>query len=257
MQERASGYYYFDIPKQERDSSIAFLLNSLLKSRAICKLASNENEFDEDVNIYLAHLLFAASLPDYQNAVKRYLSRNVSEMADLIDRNEDKIVRYFIYKVNADHLMVHLGIFQNLESSRELYGKTEQQFSSMAEAFYKQAATYNRKIYRRETAVGTVLEKLSTGFSKYKTILRFTRKEFFHFANRFHDEPFQKFCDDVSRYEREIKLNEAIDQFLDSYAEWIRTKAIDAKLKMIQRAKTLRELDPDFSFPTDHEQEAA
>ena len=257
MLEKGSGQYYFDIPKQERDSSISFLLNSLLKSRNACNLSSNQPEFDEDVNIYLAHLLFAASMPDYQIAVKRYLSKNVSEMADLIDRNEDRIVRYFIYKVNADNLMVHLGIFQNLENSTQIYGKTEQQFSSMAEAFYKQAAIYNRKIYRRETAVGTVLEKLASGFQRYKTILRFARKEFFHFSNGFHDEPFQKFCSDVTRYEKEAKLNEAIDLFLDTYAEWIRTKALNSKLKLIHQAKVLREIDPDFSFSFDHQKEAA
>ena len=246
MQERGS--FYFDIPKQERDSSISYLLNALLKSRTACQLASNEGHFDEDVNIYLAHLLFAASLPDYQNAIRRYLSKNVSELADLVDRNEDRIVRYFIYKVNADHLMVHLGIFQNLENSQRLYGKSEKQFASMAQNYYKQAAIYNRKIYRRETAVGLVLEKLADGFGKYQTILRCTRREFFHFSNDFHDEQFQKFCNDVTHYEREAKLNEAIDQFLDSYAEWIRSKEMKAKLTLISRAKRLQAIDPNFAF---------
>lgn len=249
--------FYFDIPKQERESSISFLLNVLLKSRIACKLSSNEGRFDEDVNIYLAHLLFAASLPDYQNAIRRYISKNVSEITDLIQRNEDRIVRYFIYKVNADHLMIHLGIFQNLENSRDLYGKTEQQFCSMAQSFYKQAAIYNRKIYRRETAVGSVLEKIAVGFEKYQKILRLARKEFFHFSNHFQDEQFQKFCSDINKYEKEVKLNEAIDQFLDSYAEWIKNKGTKAKLSLITYAQRLKEIDPRFSFDFDFNSRAA
>ncbi len=256
MQETQS--FYFDIPKQERESSVSYLLNALLKSRTSCQLASNQERIDEDVNIYLAHLLFAASLPDYQNAIRRYLAKNVSEITDLVDRNEDRIIRYFIYKVNADHLMIQLGIFQNLETAQHLYGKTERQFGSMAQNYYRQAATYNRKIYRRETAVGSVLEKLSDGFNQYQTILRHVRKDFFHFSNHFHDEPFQKFCSDVSRYEREIKLNEAMDQFLDSYAQWVRTKAKDAKLNLIDHAKRLQMIDPNFLFHFDSDsQEAA
>ncbi len=246
MQEKES--FYFDIPKQERDSSISFLLNVLLKSRTACKLASNEEHFDEDVNIYLAHLLFAASLPDYQSAIRRYLSKNVSELTDLVDRNEDRIVRYFIYKVNADHLMIHLGVFQNLENNRHLYGKTEQQFCSMAQNYYKQAANYNRKIYRRETAVGSVLEKLADGFNKYQTILRFARKEFFHFSNHFRDNQFQKFCSDIAHYEREVKIGDAIDQFLDSYEAWIKDRGMKAKLSLINHAKKLQAIDPNFVF---------
>ena len=248
MPEQEKRYFYFDIPKQDRDSAIAYLLNALLKSRSTCHLPSNKEEFDEDVNIYLAHLLFAASLPDYQAAVQRYLSTNVSEMADLMEKNNDRIVRYFIYKVNADYLMVHLGIFQDLEKGHHPFGKSEGQFSSMAQDYYRQAASYNRRIYRRQTAIGSVLEKLADGFQRYKTILRFARKEFFHFANRFCDESFQRFCEDIGRYEVEERRNHAIDRFLDSYAEWLRTKSLIARHRLSECAKELENADPDFSF---------
>ena len=224
MEKQEGRYLYFDIPKQERESAISFLLRALLKSRTACRLPSNQSEFDEDVNIYLAHLLFASSLPDYQTAVERYLSTNVSDMAELVEKNEDRIVRYFIYKVNADHLMVRLGIFQDLDQSGRPFGKTQKQFASMAQNYYQQAATYNRQIYRRSTAVGTVLEKLANGFGRYQTVLHFARKEFFHFSNQFQDESFQKFCEDIKHYEKEEMLHSTIDQFLDIYAEWLETR---------------------------------
>ncbi|MBI4372491.1 MAG: hypothetical protein HY585_02040 [Candidatus Omnitrophica bacterium] len=248
MPDQEKRYQYFDIPKQERDSAIGFLLNSLLKSRAACRLVSNKSEFDEDVNIYLAHLLFAASLPDYQDAIQRYLGTNVSEMAELMEKNDDRIIRYFIYKVNADHLLVHLGIFKDLENEHHAFGKSESQFSSMAQNYYKQAASYNRRIYRRQTAIGSVLEKLGRSFDRYKTILRFARKEFFHFASQFHDESFQKFCEDMSRYENEERRHRLMDQFLDAYAEWVGTRNQSVRLKLEEYAKTLRVLDPGFSF---------
>jgi hypothetical protein len=248
MGEEEIRYLYFDIPKQERDSAIAFLLNTLLKSRTACQLPSNENSFDEDVNIYLAHLLFAASLPDYQEAVRRYLSTNVSEMTELVEKNDDRIVRYFIYKVNADHLMIHLGVFHDLEASRHLFAKSEKQYVSMARDYYSQAADYNRRIYRRQTAIGSVLEKLAYDFNRYQAVLHFARKEFFHFASRFRDESFQKFCDDVKQYEDQEKFNRAIDQFLDSYAEWIRTKNANARFKLIDCARKLQAIKPEFTF---------
>ncbi|MBI1977150.1 MAG: hypothetical protein HYS55_00165 [Candidatus Omnitrophica bacterium] len=248
MEKKAERYFYFDIPKQERESAIGYLLNALLKSRSACHLSSNQEEFDEDVNIYLAHLLFAASLPDYQEAVQRYLSRSVSEMVGLIEKNDDRIAQYFIYKVNADHLMIHLGIFQDLEHEHHRFGKSDQQFSSMAQSYYNQAADYNKRIYHRDTAIGSVLHKLAQGFPKYKTILRCARKDFFHFANQFQDEAFQKFCEEINQYELEELKNESIDRFLDQYAEWLKTKDPLLEIRLKQEAKRLRELDPNFSF---------
>jgi len=53
----------------------------------------------------------------------------------------------------------------------------------------------------------------------------------------------------VTRFERDQKLNDAIDRFLDSYAEWIRTKGVEERLRLVERAKELEAIDPGFSFP--------
>ena len=261
MKDQEKGYLYFDIPKQERDSAIAFLLDALLKSRMSCHFPSNstgDEFFDEDVNIYLAHLLFAASLPDYQSAIKRYLSTNIQDMNELIEKNDDRIVRYFIYKVNADHLMVHLGIFQNMGIERHFFDKTEEQYSNMAKAYYEQAAEHSQRIYRRKTAIGSVLGKLSLSFDRYKLVLHSVRKDFFHFMNYFNDQNFGKFCEDINRYIHEELKSRAIDQFLDAYAEWMQTKDLNLRRRLEQLAKNIREIDPQFSldFKIDQEKRA-
>lgn len=258
MKDQEKGYLYFDIPKQERDSAIAFLLDALLKSRSACHFPSCSPEDEgsaEDVNIYLAHLLFAASLPDYQTAIKRYLSTNVNDMNELLLRNDDRIVRYFIYKVNADHLMVHLGIFQSIGAEKHFFDKTEEQYSSMAKSYYDQAADYSQRIYRRKTAIGSVLGKLSASFDRYKAVLHHVRKDFFHFMNYFNDQNFGKFCEDVNRYSYEEARNRAVDQFLDAYAEWIETKDLNLRRKLEQLAKKIKEVDPQFSFDFNIDQE--
>src|SRR3989338_3716765 len=249
MMDNANKYLYFDIPKQERDSAIAFLLDALLKSKRACELSvSNQAEFDEDVNIYLAHLLFAASLPDYQKAIERYLSTNISELTELVERNDDRIVRYFIYKVNADHLLVHLGIFQDLEAGKHLYGKSNEQYASMGQNYYRQAADYNQRIYRRQTAIGSVLGKLAHRFSRYQAVLRFARKEFFHFANHFRDDDFVKFCAALKKYERDKFVTETRDRFLDCYCEWKRTKSPEARERLMEIVKELKRVDSAFMF---------
>ena len=73
-------YLYFDVDKQERDSAIRFLLNSILRSRMDMKLDRVIEEVDEDVNVYLAHLLFAIALPEYHELAEPYLSTESSEV---------------------------------------------------------------------------------------------------------------------------------------------------------------------------------
>ncbi|OGW90152.1 MAG: hypothetical protein A3A73_01785 [Omnitrophica bacterium RIFCSPLOWO2_01_FULL_50_24] len=249
MNDGMKRYLYFDIPKQERESAISFLLQALLKSRDACELSrEKDSDLDDDVHIYLAHLLFAASLPDYQDAVKRYLSKNVSDMAELIEENDDRIVRYFIYKVNADHLLVHLGLFQDLERGINAFAKSQEQYVSMAQNYYVQAADHNQRIYRRETAIGSVLGKLSRQFKRYQKILRFARKEFFHFANQFQDLNFIKFCEELGHYEAEHTLTEARDHFLDCFVEWNRTKNPSLHERLLNAAERLKRLDPSFAF---------
>ncbi|OGW81111.1 MAG: hypothetical protein A3G33_10240 [Omnitrophica bacterium RIFCSPLOWO2_12_FULL_44_17] len=249
MENENKRYLYFDIPKKERESAISYLLTSILKSRELVGMPSNQVEFDEDVNIYLAHLLFAASLPDYQEAVKRYVSLNISDVTDLVDRSDDRVIRYFIYKVNADHLLVHLGIFNDLEASaNHFYCKSEHQYASMAQAYYEQAAQYHRRIYRRQTAIGSVLGKLAKSFGCYKEILHNIRKDFFHFSNEFQDMAFTKFCDDLKRFENENQYMDMMDLFLDSYATWKKTKDPSEFVRLHKVVKCLKEINPQFTF---------
>jgi hypothetical protein len=249
MKKDTQKYLYFDIPKQERDSAIAYLLDALLKSKIECEPSKvKASDSDEDVNIYLAHLLFAASLPDYQTAIKRYLSSSVSEMAELLEENDDRIVRYFIYKVNADHLLVHLGIFHDLENAQNKFQKSEQQYASMAQNYYQQAAEYNQRIYRRETAIGSVLEKLSHRFSWYQEVLHIARKEFFHFSNRFRDQEFLDFCDKLSYYESKSKSSELMDQFLDVYGKWKKERSQENLADLKRVVNNMKIVDPGFSF---------
>ncbi len=252
MNHESKKYLYFDIPKQERDSAIAYLLEAILKSKIACsKNNSIELNWDEDVNIYLAHLLFAASLPDYQQAIRRYLSVNVSDMAELLEENDDRIVRYFIYKVNADNLLIHLGIFHEVDAAKSAFQKSEKQFASMGQNYYQQAAEYNQRIYRRDTAIGSVLEKLSQHFLWYQRVLHHARKEFFHFSNQFRDTEFVNFCDKLSSYEHKAKVSEAMDRFLDQFALWKGHKDRETYTKLTQIAEELKKLDPAFSFDLD------
>lgn len=251
--EKNANYLYFDLRKSERDAVIGFLLNTLLQARKECSFPSNEKGFDEDVNIYLAHLLFASSLPDYQELTNRYLSLNTSDLAELVGQTPDKVVRYFIYKVNADYLLIHLGIFHDLAgNSSKLFKRNERQWMELAQSYYDSASQYNHQIYRKQTAVGHVLGKLSNRFNDYKKILEFVGDDFFHFVKEMNRldlyQQDTRMNDRVQKAIDRLQLDQKQDEFLDLYGEWLNTKSEATKIRLIQLAEEIKKLNPAFGF---------
>ncbi len=241
---------YFDITKQERDSAIRYLLGAIIKCRSQEGMPSNMYTFDEDVNVYLAHLLFAVSLPEYHEMASPYLSRESSDILKWVNGTEDHTIRYFIFKVNADHLLIHSAIFDDLVSrSRQKFFKVSRNhYRELAKLYYDQAAAYHKRIYRKKTGVGDVLEKLSHYYEVYQDLLKHVRREYFSFVNGFKDQVFGYFTGEVREYENTLLRKNLMDEFLDLYSSWLETKAPDLEVKIIDLANQIEKIDPDFHF---------
>ena len=241
-------YLYFDVDKQERDSAIRFLLNAILRSRIDMKLDRVIEQVDEDVNIYLAHLLFAIALPEYHELAEPYLSTESSEVLRWIKATEDRTIRYFIFKVNADHLLVHLAVFEDLHKKpwRKIFRSSDRHFIELGRLYYQQASSYHERIYRKKTGVGDVLQKLARYFDIYSELLRTVRRDYFHFVTRFRDQAFDRFMEELNRYEQEATKRAVLDHFLDMYSEWLRHKDPLLKVEVDRALLQIRKFDPDF-----------
>lgn len=241
-------YLYFDIGKQERDSAIRFLLGSILRSRVDLGLDRSIEEFDEDVNVYLAHLLFAIALPEYHELAEPYLSNESNDVLRWVQATEDRTIRYFIFKVNADHLLVHLAIFDDLAANprHSIFQRSKQHFAEMGRLYYEQASNYHSRIYRKKTAVGDVLLKLARYFGPYSELLRTVRRDYLHFVTRFRDQAFDRFLQELGRYEQESVKRDQMDRFLDLYNEWLKTKSPQAEAEIYRLLQELRKFDPEF-----------
>ncbi|MBI4115708.1 MAG: hypothetical protein HY447_03935 [Candidatus Omnitrophica bacterium] len=251
-------YLFFDIDKGERDSAIRFLLSSILRSRLDGDFNRLIEEFDEDVNVYLAHLLFAVALPEYHELSEPYLSTESSDVLRWVKATEDRTIRYFIFKVNADHLLVHLSIFGDLTAKpwRGIFRKSQRHFVELGRLYYEQAANYHSRIYRKRTGVGDVLEKLGRNFDAYSGLLKLVRRDYLHFVTRFRDQAFDKFLEELSVYERESTKRARIDYFLDLYSEWLKTKDPALKTKADQAFEELKKTDPHFGKGPSHASKA-
>jgi len=104
--------------KREIEPTFFFMMNCLLYSRLESGNPSNQNYYDEDVNVYLANLLTSFMNPDFHERTRKYLSPYDTDLFDKVRNSPDVRLKYTIYKTNADFLLISIGIFRNPDGSR-------------------------------------------------------------------------------------------------------------------------------------------
>ncbi len=242
---------YVDIKDARRNvkPSYYFMMNCILYSRIETGLESNEGGYDEDVNVYLAHLLQSFANPEYVENSKRFLSKYDVEVFQRLETSADARLKYMIYKTNADFLLVSVGIFEpSGAQSQKRFPPSEDASIGRGKAYYQFAYTYSQQLQRKGAAISEVLEKLSVGFEKYVKILSHLRGEYFDLADHFSNGEFYHLERSVDEEARKIQLREREDRFLETYAEWRRTGNAELKAALEKQAEEIRQLKPDFKF---------
>lgn len=253
-QDPKAPYLYFSLSSEDRESAIYFLLESILKAKDQSHNLTRTLSFDEDVNIYLAHLLFAISLPEYHDMADPFLSTDAHEIFEWVRETDDPMLRYFIFKVNADHLLVQSTIFNPDPQLAKRFPlkkdvpneKNEEHLSAIL--YYNQASRCHAGVYDKKTGVGEVLGKIANQFDVYRHILTGVKEDYFKFIECFREQAFQHFLLKLSGYEKDHLRDIKMEQFLDAYQGWLSVKTPELKNKILYLTQELSQLDPQFRF---------
>ena len=222
------------------------------------EIAHQEDEcvsYSEDVKLYLSHLLYVSSMPSYKSVVNPYISLRKRDVILLVDMAQDLYLKYFIYKVNADNILVHVGVLKDVlyEEDPDKLRTELNEYIETAQLFYEKAAEYNTEIYRRTTAISKVFGALSKDAFSYVRILSHLRKDYFLFLNTFQDDVFSQFLDSMKLYEDERELEYKKNSFLDVYTVWKKRKTKDLEDQLRVLSDEIHALDPSFTFSLDEE----
>jgi hypothetical protein len=261
----ASRFLFTDLTDAARSvkPSYYFMMRSLLHSRIDTGLPSHPGGEEEDVNVYLAHLLQAFGDSTYFESSRPYLHRYDHEVFDRLSQSTDARLKYKIYKTNADFLLISIGIFDNPSQTllgqghgpaaahRAVFEPSEEATIGRGRTYYQFAFEYSQVVNRKHPAVTEVLEKLSHGFDRYAQILAHLRGEYLDLIQQFSQGEIYHLERSVNREQLREKLQERQDAFLDAYAVWRRSGTEQDRKSMHAAADALRELDPNFTFDPD------
>ncbi len=247
----------YSLEDREAAPTFQFMLKCLLYSRLQTGLVSNRDYYDEDVNVYVAHLLQAFINPDYIERVRPYLSQYDSDVFAKLADSSDARLKYTIYKTNADFLLISMGLFDDataMAPDRRRGGEkswrhpSEEAYAGRGRTYYRFAYTYSQRLPRKNSGISDVLEKLAVGFDRYTTILAHMRGEYFDLMNRLSEgEVFhlQRAVNDDARKE-EVKLKQ--DALLDLYNAWRERPDRETLAQLEELVAELKTLDPGFDF---------
>jgi len=262
---------YIDLGTTRREPrpTYHFMMKCLLYSRMETGLVSNKDYYDEDVNVYIAHLLNSFIDPQYIERSSRYLSKYDTEVFSRLADSKDARLKYTLYKTNADFLLVSLGIFDNPAAGdpvkrsavvcpeRRIFAPAEEAYIGRGQTYYRFAYTYSEQIHSPHAAITEVLEKLSIGFEKYLRILTHMRGEYLNLMGRLSRGEVYHLERCVDPAQPDHDLHELQDRFLDLFMEWKRTGDQTTKAEIETVVNQIRALDPDFTFEFPRTREAA
>ncbi len=252
---------YLELPQNDRElrPTYLFMMKCLLYSRMETGLVSNKDYYDEDVNVYIAHLLNSFMHPDFLERSKPYLSKYDTDVFSRLARSKDARLKYMLYKTNADFLLISLGIFDNPEANltpghasngpeRSRLKPTEEAYIGRGRTYYRFAYSYSQQVHGRHTPITEVLEKLSDGFDKYTKILAHMRGEYLDLLRRLSRGEIYHLERVVNESQREETIKAKQDQVLDLYLEWKSSRDETLKDQMRHLLDELREMNSELNF---------
>jgi hypothetical protein len=244
---------YVDLKDSSRDlqPTYYFMVNCLLYSRMETGLVSNQDFYDEDVNVYLAHLLHSFINPEYVEQSKKFLSKYDTDVFRRLANSADARLKYQIYKTNADFLLVSIGIFDNpaaAEGHRAKLQPSEEAYIGRGKTYYHFAYSYSQQMHRKNAGVSEVLEKLSVGFEKYIRILSHMRGEYLDLLKRFSQGEVYHLERSINERSQQELLRVKQDELLELYSAWRTEPTQEREESLVRVVGEIRQINPDFKF---------
>lgn len=244
--------FYFDLKDKHKEPTFFFMLNCLLLTRAKNDIEAADNQFEEEVNVYLANLMTAFANPSYIERLRPYLSDHDIEVFRRLEQSNDARLKYTIYKANADFLLFSIGVFDAAgENSLPLgpeFRHGHQGQMGRGQTYYHFAFSYSKRLPGVGETISEVLEQLSKGFEKYATILSYLRGEYFDIVQRLSEGEIYHLLRSVEETGKRIKLERKQNEFLDAYMNWRNLGTEEARTRVVSIAEELRSIDPTFKY---------
>lgn len=228
-----------------------FFINNFLLSRIDSDLPSDLAEYDEDVNVYTAALLSGVVSGREDLLRADLVATRDADVFARVQESKDRRHRYRVYKANADFLYVSLGVFSEGMAGVDPLRAPEDEAGRLTDrgkSYYQFASAYAERLYGTRAGITEVMDKLSRNFEAYTRVMTWMSGEYLNLVRRLSaGEVFHIERSAQESFEGEHRRH-TWDALLDSYVEWQKSHAVEARRRLHRAARELKRIDPGFSF---------
>jgi hypothetical protein len=243
------------VEKPDLPSTIAeFLLRCLLGARAEAELPTGDEDFAEEVNVYLVGLMQRFLSAAYHEEIARDIYWNDRDLSQHVHEAHDDRTTFRLYKTNADHLLLAIGLFSSVPAGRyhaaPLALRQPEEYIGRGGTYYQLASVALRRLNRRCTASEMALERLGGQFADYAGLLRRVRVSYFHLTQRLGDARLHHLMQptqDPSEVSTE-EVADRYDDFLDCFSAWRQLPTEENRQLLQEAVNRLEQADPEFRF---------
>ena len=162
---------YLDLQTKEQETLLFYMFNAFVCSRLDI---NKETDGDEEVNMYMAHLLF--SMVDGR-LFSEHADRLGMTPADVFQKAEEGDAprrKFEVYRANADHRLAFYCLFSGTGEHQSLYHQTftpPESYPEEAQIYYGRAALAGFRLPARYQGVILAMKKIAANFEIYRSIL--------------------------------------------------------------------------------------
>ena len=237
---------YHDIETDERQSVFFFMLNAFLHARIDTE---NESDGDEEVNVYMAHLLESLVDGTFYTANSDNLASTPLDVFHRVELEDSDRRKVLVYRGNADHRLIAFGLFNGWGEHRSLYRRAftpSVSYLEEAQRYYEWAALFSNRMPARYCGMTVTFEKIAARFDTYLDVLRHIGLRYFHFIERLS-------AGELFHLEKQAneaalpRISEfALNHMLDAYNEWKMGPTLENWKRFQNECEVYQELNPEF-----------
>ena len=257
----SSRFLFNDLVEETRNAraSAYVMLRFLLHSRIGPAERPGETDPQEDIDGYLAGLLRAFDDPASLETAASTLARYDHEAFGRLSRSAQGRLTYRIHRTTTDFLLVSIGIFDDpghaytqrvpaWQGAKRSLDPTEEAAVSRGRNSYLFIYQYNQLLSTRQPVLNGVLDRLSRGLDRYTRVLAHLRGEYLDLAETLSRGETFHLERSVDAQDRQEKLSDRRDAFLDAYSRWRRDPTEAARAALDAAVDALQSVDPGFRF---------
>jgi hypothetical protein len=241
---------YHDLTSKTDENTHYFFLENILKARINLHLDTGRNDYDEEVNMYLAELLASLVSPSSFTENRPYISAFDYEIKSYLEEHRDPRTEYTVYKENADFGLSSVSVFLDYFHAGSYHHRVSGHLDSSDRIalYYKLAASALAHLRGSQTTSVHVYLSIAEHIGDAMRLVRTVSGESFDFVEQlsagstFHLEKELQEAAKVKIYKSKL------DDFLKAYQDHRGDSTEDKETTLITLAKELKELNPDFRF---------